>query len=281
ECRPPPPPALDSPEYAAAFNETKVVGASDADQPGVDRDGNGLPDRTADQTLVAEQWRLPLTNHAVWNRIAQDQAVEHHLSLPETARLFALLDMSINDGLQTSNASKYYYTLWRPITAIQRADEDGNPATEADPNWTTLHPTTPPYPTYAGNASTIGAASATILAGVFGRDVSFDVHWDPYNFPGVTRHYASFWDAAQEMANSRIYGGIHFRFDNVAGQGIGKNVAHYVMAHFLLPREDNGDEQLQAVAAAPVPVTGTLRTDQVKPLLTAALARWQAAGVNT
>jgi hypothetical protein len=237
--RPGPYPALDSPEYAAALNEVKVVGASDADEAGVDRDGNGRPDRTADQTLVAELWRLPLTNHQVWNRIAQDQAAGHHLSVPETARLFALLDMAINDGLQTSNESKYHYTLWRPITAIRRADEDRNPATQAEAAWMTEHPTTPPYPAYASNASAIGAASATVLAEVFKtNDILFQVDWSRYTPLGGPRLYTGFWAAADEMANSRIYGGIHFRFDCVAGQQIGRDVAHYVMDHFLLPRDN-------------------------------------------
>jgi hypothetical protein len=124
------------------------------------------------------------------------------------------------------------------VTAIRRADEDGNPATEADPTWTTLHPNTPAYPTYSGNAATIGAACATVLAGVLGsNDIPFDVHWDAYGFPGVTRSYDGFWDAAQEQADSRIYGGIHFRFDSVAGQQIGANVGGYVMDHFLQPRD--------------------------------------------
>src|SRR5207248_1325504 len=142
-----PPPALSSPEYAAAFNEEKALGSKDSTV------------RTADQTQVALLWRLPLTNHQVWNRIAQDVAEARGLSLAENARLFALLDMAINDGLETSFGTKYYYTLWRPVTAIRRADEDGNPATEADPFWTPLHPSTPSYPTYSGNAATIGAAS--------------------------------------------------------------------------------------------------------------------------
>jgi hypothetical protein len=227
--RPGPPPALTSAEYAADFNEVKALGSINSTA------------RTVDQTQVALLWRLPLTNHQVWNRIAQDVAETRDLSLAETARLFALLDMAMNDGLQTSNESKYHYELWRPVTAIRRAGEDGNPATEADPTWTTLHPTTPPYPAYASNASAIGASSATVLAGVFGGDaVPFEVHWDAYGFPGVTRSYAGFWEAADEMARSRVYGGIHFTFDCVAGQEIGANVAHYVMDHFLLPRDAPG-----------------------------------------
>jgi hypothetical protein len=229
-------PALDSAEYAADLNEVRVVGASDADQAGVDRDGNGLPDRTAEQTLVAERWRVPLGNHTVWNRIAQGRAAAHDLTLAEAARLFALMNMALHDGLQTTFASKFHYGLWRPVTAIQRAGEDGNPATPAEPTWATEHPTTPPYPAYASNASAIGAACATVLADVFGTNDPFQVNWPVSQ--GGARSYSNFWAAADEMANSRIYGGIHFRFDCVAGQGVGRDVAGYVMEKFLLPRDN-------------------------------------------
>ena len=228
--RPGPPPALDSEEYATDLNEVKVVGASNADEEGVDRDGNGLPDRTGDQTIVAELWRAALGNHTVWNRIAQNQATTNDLSESDTARLFALMNVALNDGLQTSFASKFHYELWRPITAIQRADEDGNDLTEAEADWMTEHPNTPPYPAYASNASTIGAACATVLTDVFGPDVSFEVNWSQ-----GTRSYANFWAAADEQANARVYGGIHFRFDCVAGQGIGANVGEYVVDNYFQP----------------------------------------------
>jgi hypothetical protein len=234
--RPGPHPALDSPEYAADLNEVRVIGASDADQAGVDRDGNGLPDRTAEQTLVAERWRVPLGNHTVWNRIAQDRAAAQDLTLAEAARLFALMNMALHDGLQTTFASKFYYKLWRPVTAIQRAAEDGNPATTAEPTWATEHPTTPPYAAYASNASAIGAACATVLAGVLGtNDIPFQINWPLTQ--GGTRSYAGFWAAADEMANSRIYGGIHFRFDCVAGQQVGRDVADHVLGNYLEPAE--------------------------------------------
>jgi len=238
--RPGPPPALTSAEYAAAFNQVKALGSATNST------------RTPDQTLVAGLWRLPLTNHLVWNRIAQDIAESRHTTLVENARLFALMNISLNDGLQTSNESKYHYTLWRPITAIRRADEDGNPATAQDANWNTLHPTTPSYPTYAGNASTIGAACATVLANVFGDGVSFDVDWSRYGFPGVTRSYDNFDAAADEMAWSRVYGGIHFSFDNTAGHQIGANVGGYVMDHFLLPREPRDSANAANVVTAAV-----------------------------
>src|SRR5262249_11683503 len=131
------------------------------------------------------------------------------------------------------------------------------------------------------NASSIGAASATVLAGVFGsNDIPFQVDWSRYTPVGGLKSYPGFWAAADEMANARVYGGIHFRFDCVAGQEIGRNVAHYVMDHFLQPRDDNGGASLMAATAAPAPVSESLRAEQVRPLLAEALARWQAAGVD-
>src|SRR5262249_48211943 len=159
----------------------------------------------------------------------------------------------------------YHYILWRPITAIRRADEDGNPATVAEPTWMTEHPTTPPYPTYAGNASTIGAASATVLAEVFGtNDIPFQVNWATYTPQGGPRSYPGFWAAADEMANSRIYGGIHFRFDNVAGQGIGRSVAHYVFEHFLLPagHPGRGDDSVATPPPGVVPASAGTGAEQ-------------------
>jgi hypothetical protein len=277
-------PALDTERYATDLNEVKVIGASDADQAGVDRDGNGLPDRTADQTQIAEVWRQPRTNVTVWNHVAQDQAAAHDLSVPETARLFALLNMALNDGLQTSNASKYEYILWRPITAIQRADEDGNDATVGEPTWMTEHPNTPPYPAYASNASTISGVGATVLGEVFGRDdIPFDVNFGQAAATlNVTRHYTGFWDAADEQAESRIFGGIHFRFDCEAGQQIGRDVGEYITANFLKPiAGDDNDDQLTAATKPHTTVNRSLRDSQVQPLLNEAIARWQSAGVDT
>ena len=236
--QPGPPPALNTPEYAAAYNEAKVVGAFDAET--ADRDANGLPDRTAQQSQTALLWRVPLTHHQVWNRVAQDVVRAQDISLVDSARAFALLNMAFNDALQTSFASKFHYGLWRPVEAIRSTADDGNPLTEPEPNWRPLHPGTPPYPSYAGNAATIGAASATVLSEVFGDDVDFDIRWDSYGFPGVTRSYDSFWEAANEEAVSRVYGGIHYTFDSVAGQGIGTGVGNFVLDNFLEAQRKGG-----------------------------------------
>jgi hypothetical protein len=222
---------LTSQEYADSFNEVKALGSLT----------NTV--RTPDQTQVAFLWRLPLTNLQVWNRIAQDVATRQGTTLEQTARLFALLDMTQNDGLETSFTAKYHYALWRPITAIRDPRSSLiNPDTQSDPTWTTLHPTTPAFPTYPSNAGAEGGTSATILAAFFGTDdIPFEVHWDAYGFPGVTRSYTSFWAATTEEGLSRVYGGIHFSFDVSAGQEIGRQVGDYIFSHFLLPTSESGD----------------------------------------
>jgi len=222
---PPPPPALTSARYTADFNEAKELGAV------------GSTRRTDDQTLVARLWAsvgTPTGPVNIPNNVARDVALARGNTLIENARLFALLNIALHDGLQTSHASKYHYGLWRPVTAIRRAEEDGNPETIADPDWSSLI-VNPPYPTYAGNAATIGATSATILALFFGReDINFEAHWE--GNPGWTRSYAGFWELAEEQARSRIYGGIHFDFDSDAGQVIGRNVGNHVFLNLMTPR---------------------------------------------
>jgi hypothetical protein len=222
---PNPPPALTSAEYARDFNEVKEIGAVNS------------ATRTAEQTLTAQLWAnigTPTSFFIVWNNVARTIAISRNNSTVENARLFALLNIAHHDALQTSFASKYVHGLWRPVTAIRRADEDGNAATAPDPNWSSLIPA-PPYPSYAGNMAAIGTSQSTILALFFGRDdIMFQHTWE--GTPGVTRSYPGFTAMADEEANSRLYGGIHFRFDNVAGQSIGRNVANYVFLNYMKPQ---------------------------------------------
>jgi hypothetical protein len=220
---PNPPPALTSAEYAADFNEVKELGSATS------------ATRTADQTQVARLWanvNTPTTVFFVWNNVARTVAIARNSTTVENARLFALINIAYHDALQTTMTSKYVYGLWRPVTAIRRADEDGNPNTAPDVNWTSLL-TNPPYPTYAGNHAAVGTSQATILALVFGRDdIRFEHTWDGAG--GATRSYAGFNQMANEEERSRVYGGIHFTFDQVAGQSAGRNVANFV---FLTQRE--------------------------------------------
>jgi hypothetical protein len=175
----------------------------------------------------------PTSFLAIYNNVAGDVRLAFGIDMVQTARLFALLNVAIHDALQTSFTSKFDYRLWRPVTAIPRADENGNLFTEPDADWLPLF-VSPPYPTYAGNAAAIGAACATVLARVFGTNaIAFEAHWE--GTPGWTRSYPSFWAMADEHAHSRIYGGIHFRFDSTAGQEIGMSVSNYLVNHFTLP----------------------------------------------
>jgi len=230
---PDPPPTLTSDEYAADFDEVKRIGALDS------------AERTAEQTQTARLFASignSTVHFAMWNDIAGNFARSQYWSLVDTARLFALLNASIHDGVQTSHASKFVYGLWRPVTAIQRADEDLNPQTAADTAWSPLL-TTPPYPSHAANQACIGASAARALVRAFDSDaMPFTVTWigTPGN-PDVTRSYGSFSQLADEQARSRVYGGIHFTFEvNASGESC-VQVADYVADNYMLPRHAYGN----------------------------------------
>lgn len=225
---PSPPPSLTSARYAADLNEVKLVGKSDSTA------------RTEEQTTTALLWSAVGTTtgfFSVWNNVARDVVVARKLSLVEAARVFVLVNVSIHDALQTTQASKFVFGLWRPVTAIRAADTDLNPETDPDTTWLPLI-TTPPYPSYAGNLATIGASAARVLQLVCGtNDVPVSITWSlTGGLPAVTRHYDGFWEAAEEEAMARIYGGIHYRFDQEAGQQVGQSAAEFVFANFMRPR---------------------------------------------
>jgi len=219
---PAPPPALTSAQYADELNEVKSLGASNSTT------------RTPEQTLTARLWASGATTEIYLNDLARSLALERNLSTAQNARLFALFYMATHDALQTTVTAQYTYGRWRPITAIRRADEDDNPNTTADPNWTPLL-TTNPFPTYASNASSLTSAPATILALFFGRDdIEFQINFG--GAPNVIRSYQSFSAMTNEAARSRVFAGIHFQSDIIAGQIAGRNVATYAFLNFLRPR---------------------------------------------
>ena|GEM_PF-251958 len=208
------PPSLDSPEYAAALDEVRLLG---------DTNAQALGNRTADQTEIALFWADgggTATPPGHWNLIAQQVVLDQGLSLVDSARTFALLNLGLADAAIVSWDNKYAYDFWRPITAIR--EDSVNP----DPAWTPLI-TTPPFSSYTSGHSTFSGAASEILASLFGDEVSFATSQD--NNPLIVREFTSFSQAAAEAADSRLYGGIHFRFDNddglVAGQSLGNHVA--------------------------------------------------------
>jgi hypothetical protein len=214
-----PPPPSSSTHYAADFNEVKAIGAANS------------VTRTAEQTLIAQLWARVGTStalDAIWNSVAGDVARSRGLSSVETARLFALLNLSLHDGLLMSFTGKFLYGLWRPVSAIRAADLDGNPATDADAAWLPLI-ATPPYPTYPGNQACVGATAARILARYFDRDdIAFSATWTMTSGAANSRRYNGFREMADEQARSRIYAGIHFAFDNLASVGACTALADYV-----------------------------------------------------
>lgn len=225
--RPPPPPALDSPEYAEAFNEVKALGAWDS------------AIRTAEQTEIAVFWSdfsYTAMPPGHFHEIAISISHNEGLSLAANARLFGLLGMAQADAAIICWETKYHYNLWRPVTAIQRADEDENPDTEADPAWE-ARLAAPPFPEYTSGHSTFSMAAATLLGWFLGRDeVHFTAQSD--SLPGVYRSFTSLRDCAREIGRSRIYGGIHYQFANREGSRCGEAVADYVAQHYLLPVSD-------------------------------------------
>jgi hypothetical protein len=225
QLRPPGPPALTSAAYTAAFLEVKRLGGKDSLV------------RTAEQTQIAYFWADgdgTETPPGHWNRIAQGIAVQRSNSLLENARLFALLNVSLADAGILCWVIKFHFAFWRPVTAIERADEDGNPDTTPDPTWVPLLPT-PPFPAYTSGHSTFSGAGAAVLIHCFGGErLSFSTTSD--GLPGVTRSFNNIWDAAEEAGQSRIYGGIHWQFDNRDGLAVGRHLGEYVCRSFFRPR---------------------------------------------
>jgi membrane-associated phospholipid phosphatase len=220
EFRPGPPPELTSDEYTSVFDEVKSLGFINSTT------------RTPEQTLIGMFWNGNIQDF--WNEIAQTAALKHHLNLAQSARLFALLNISLADTTIAFFDAKYTYQFWRPVTAIQLAGTDGNPSTEPNPTWLPLTTKTAPDPSYPGAHSANSAAGAEVLRFYFGDRFTFDVTSE--SLAGVTRHFTSFSAAAQEAGLSRIYAGQHFRSDHIAGKRLGRQVAASVDETILLPR---------------------------------------------
>ncbi len=234
--RPVAPPSLGSAEYATAVDQVMRLGDSDS------------PVRTQDQTNIAKFWADAggtATPPGHWNIIASDIAASQQLSLIESARMFALLNYALADAGITSWDAKYTYDLWRPIDAIREADTDGNAATTKNASWTPLLGT-PSFPSYTSGHSTFSAAAANVLTELFGSNVAFTTFADPGStgqWPPskdvsalASRSFTSFAQAAEEAGISRIYGGIHFSFDNTAGASSGDAVGTWIVDHLLKPK---------------------------------------------
>lgn len=229
--RSPPPPAIDSPQYAEAFNEVKAVGSSESTI------------RTADQAHLAMWWKDFVENSH--NRLARQLIKSDNLDLWDVTRTLALLNMSVYDAYINVFDNKFFYNHWRPYTAIRWAANDGNPQTEADPGWNNLHHHTYAFPSYPSAHGTAGSAAMTILGSILGDDYPFTMTTRLVDKAGPmgekvemnppTRSFGSFSEAALECSMSRLYLGIHFRYDSIEGNRLGTKIGNYGYNNFLRP----------------------------------------------
>lgn len=218
-------------KYAADFNEVKRLGGDGATTPS---------ERTPEQTEIALFWveSSPLQ----WNRIARNVGMAQQLDPWQSARLLALLNMSLADGYIASIATKYHYRFWRPVTAIQFAATDDNPYTSADPSWTPLLPT-PPFPDYDSAHAVQGGAASEVMKRFFKRDniafstcsLTLAVGNRCGEADEVRRSFRGFRDAARENGVSRVYVGFHFRLAADEGIEHGRNIGEHTFKSFLKP----------------------------------------------
>lgn len=214
--RPAPPPDVTSAQYAAEFEEVKAFGS---------KEGSA---RTPLQTETA--LFISTVTPGPYHAALRDLTVRREMDISDRARLFAAVSMSVADGIITCWDSKVQYGFWRPITAIQLAEEDGNPATTADPAWDSLLPN-PPYPDYTSGLNAVIASSTRALTRVLGTD-RIDLHiTSPVT--NTTRHYEFADPIYTDAVDGRVWAGLHFRFADVAAMVQGQQVADWAMDRYF------------------------------------------------
>jgi hypothetical protein len=219
-----PPPALKSLRYARDYNEVKRVGRVDSAA------------RPQDRADVAQFYAITAPV-PVWDSVVAQIAVEQSRSLLETARVLALVNMAISDAQASVFETKYHYTFWRPETAIRAGDTDGNPLTRGDPDFKPFV-VTPCFPSYASAHGSSSAAAREVLERTFGGRHHFIVLNNPA-LAGVTLQYGNLRQITDDIDDARIYGGIHFRFDQEAGARLGRQVGAFVQRNTLRRTRDD------------------------------------------
>ena len=216
-----PPNKLTSKRYAEDYNEVKALGALQNSS------------RTADQTDLA--YFYADNGILLWNRALRAITEARINNLGDSARLFALVNVSIADAFITCWDSKYFYVFWRPVTAIQNGDNDGNPRTQGDPTWQPLI-NTPNYPDHPSGANNISGATTRMLQLFFGTDNLTFTATSTYALAvQKSRTYTHLSDAAEDVVNARIYLGLHFRTADEDARRQGQQVARWVFKHILRP----------------------------------------------
>jgi hypothetical protein len=212
--------ALDSAAYAADFNEVKSLGSLNS------------ATRTPDQTHIALFWQS--NSVTTWNAVARDlvRDPKNAIDLADSARLFAMENLSAADAAITCWSDKYYWDFWRPADAIHRAGDDKNSGTEPDPAWAPL--LTAPYAEHPSGHLCLDSAHLRVLQMFLGTDrVAFKAISS--RFPGETRSFDRFSEALAEITEARIWAGLHFRNADLQSQVLGRNVANYAARNYFEP----------------------------------------------
>ncbi len=213
---------LNSAEYLKDYNEVKSLGCVTC------------PERTEEQTLIGAFWIE--NNSSSMNRMSRALIEQRKLDGWEAARLVALVQMAIIDAYIASFEGKWHYKLWRPVTAIRNGDSDGNDETLGDAGWTSRF-FTPPTPEFPSTHAYSGGAATAVFKGFFKSDHIDLMLTNPYNLPGVERHFSSFSQISRENALSRIYIGYHFRKAVDVGESQGRELGDYVLKNNLRERK--------------------------------------------
>jgi len=232
--RPAGPYAVSSNEYAADFNEVKSKGA---------RVGST---RNADEEKISKFWSDNRPSF-LWNNIVREVIKNKKLDAWKTARLFALMHVSMAESISSQLNACYHFYSWRPETAIRLAATDGNDNTDGDLNWLPFLSeapvfVTPPVPGYPNGYAAYGGTTAEILRLFFGTDeTSIDITTTSTN-PAVTEpkpsfHFSSYSQAARDNSLSMIYAGWDFRKSVLDGEEMGKQIASYVFNHHFKEEE--------------------------------------------
>ena len=217
----PGPPRITSRHYTRDYNEVKAFGRNEGSS------------RTPEQTAIA---MFHSGNTLVlWNQTLRSLADQYITNVGDSARLFALVNMAMADAAMTAWQAKIQYNVWRPITAIQLGDSDGNRSTVGDPTWQSLFPA-PNYPDYTSGANSLSGAATEMLRLFFRTDrVNFSMIGATTN-----RFFTRFSDVAKEVIDARMYMGIHFRFADTAARSSAMRVARWAYKYYLRSRD--GDE---------------------------------------
>jgi hypothetical protein len=213
-----PPPDLTSSKYTKSYIEVATVG-----------DVNSTA-RPPDRSDVAQYYNIASAVD-VWDQVVQQISASQGTPLTAKARAFALVNMAISDGLISSMESKYFYQRWRPVTAIRAGDTDSNPNTVANPSFTPFI-ATPRFPSYPSAHASASYAARTIVKRIFGGGTE-SITLSNAGIPSVVLHYTKLKDITDDIDDARVYGGIHFRYDQEAGGRQGISVGCYVYAHNL------------------------------------------------